>query len=82
MHEKPEPLIAVIELIKCVLKLKEYRILVGQEKINSYLEMEQYQELKRLKEIKDAHFTLVRSKKRLPKIKNFKFSQKLEALKK
>ena len=82
MHEKPEPLIAVIELIKCVLKLKEYRILVGQEKINSYLEMEHYQELKILKEIKDAHFTLVRSKKRLPKIKNFKFSQKLEALKK
>jgi hypothetical protein len=34
-----------------------------------------------MKEIKDAHFTLVRSKKKLPKIKNFKPSQKLDALK-
>ena len=34
-----------------------------------------------MKEIKEAHFTLVRSKKKLPKLKNFKPSQKLEALK-
>jgi hypothetical protein len=34
-----------------------------------------------MKEIKEAHFTLVRSKKKLPKIKTFKPSQKLEALK-
>ena len=34
-----------------------------------------------MKEIKDAHFTLVRSKKKLPKLKNFKPSQKLDALK-
>jgi len=34
-----------------------------------------------MKEIKDAHFTLVRSKKKLPKIKTFKPSQKLDALK-
>jgi hypothetical protein len=34
-----------------------------------------------MKEIKDAHFTLVRSKKKLPKIKSFRPSQKLDALK-
>jgi hypothetical protein len=34
--------------------------------------------MKRMKEIKEAHFTLVRSRKKLPKIKNFKFSQKLD----
>ena len=34
-----------------------------------------------MKEIKDAHFTLVRSKKKLPKIKTFRPSQKLDALK-
>jgi hypothetical protein len=42
MHERAEPLIAAIELAKCVLKLREYRLLVGQEKINTYVEMETY----------------------------------------
>ncbi len=78
MHERAEPLIVAIELAKSVLKFREYRLLVGQEKINTYIEMEAYQELKKMKEIKDAHFTLVRTKKKLPKIKQFKGSQKLE----
>jgi hypothetical protein len=82
MNERPEPLIAVIEFAKCILKLKEYALLVGQERLNAYIDSDQYQEMKRLKEIKEAHFTLVRSRKRLPKIKSFKFSEKLEALKK
>jgi hypothetical protein len=72
----------VIEFAKCILKLKEYALLVGQERLNAYIDSDQYQEMKRLKEIKEAHFTLVRSRKRLPKIKSFKFSEKLEALKK
>lgn len=42
MHERAEPLIAVIEGIKCLLKLREYKLLVGQEKINTYIEMETY----------------------------------------
>jgi hypothetical protein len=33
-----------------------------------------------MKEIRDAHFTLERSRKRLPKIKNFKHSKRLDAL--
>lgn len=82
MHEKPEPLIAVIEFAKCILRLREYALLVGSERVNAYIDADQYQEMKRLKEIRDQHFTLVRSKKRLPKIKTFKFSEKLEALKK
>ena len=69
LHERAEPLIAVIELGRAILRFREYRLLVGQERINTYIEMEAYQELKRMKEIKEAHFTLVRSKKRLPKIK-------------
>ena len=71
----------MIELIKSVLKFREYRILVGQERINTYIEMEAYHELKRMKEIKEAHFTLVRAKKVLPKIKQFKVSARLEQLK-
>jgi len=38
--------------------------------------------MKRLKEIKENHFLLVRSKKRLPKIKNFKLSEKMLELRK
>ncbi len=82
MNERPEPLIAVIEFAKCIMKLREYALLVGQERLNAYIDSDQYQEMKRLKEIKEAHFTLIRSRKRLPKIKSFKFSEKLEALKK
>lgn len=78
IHERCEPLIAVIEFAKCILRFREYRLLVGSERINTYIDMEAYHEHKRLKEIKDAHFTLVRTQKRLPKIKNFKLSHKLE----
>jgi hypothetical protein len=81
MNERTEPLIAVVEFVKMILKFREYRLLVGSERINAYIDMEAYQEMKRLKEIKDAHFTLVRSRKRLPKIKQFKLSQKLDILK-
>jgi hypothetical protein len=82
MHERVEPLLVVIEIGKVLLKLREYRLLVGHEKINTYIDMDAYQEMKRLKEIRDAHFTLVRSQKTLPKIKNFKPSAKLQQLKK
>ncbi len=69
LNERAEPLIATIELIKALLKFREYRLLVSNERLNTYLEMESYQELKRLKEIKEKHFLLVRSKKTLPKLK-------------
>jgi hypothetical protein len=77
MNEKSDPLIVVIEFIKFILRFKEYKSLIFKENINAYIELEAYKELKRLKEIKDNHFYLVRSKKKLPKIKNFKFSEKL-----
>ena len=81
LNEKAEPLIAVVELVKSILKFREYRLLVSSENLNTYIEMESYHELKRIKEIKDKHFQLVRSKKTLPKLKNFKPSSKLEQLK-
>lgn len=71
MHERAEPLLVVIEAAKVLLKLREYRLLVGKERLHAYIDVESYQELKRLKEIKDDHFKLVRSKKLMPKIKNF-----------
>ena len=64
------------------MRLKEYMQLLKSENVNSYIDIDAYQEMKKLKEIKENHFTLVRSKKRLPKIKNFKFSTKLQELRK
>lgn len=71
---------ALIEFFKAILRLKEYKGLIFKENINAYIDLEAYKELKRLKEIKENHFMLVRSKKRLPKIKNFKYSEKLHEL--
>jgi len=80
LNERDEPLIATIEFIKAILKFKEYKALILKENINAYIELDAYKEIKRLKEIKENHFYLVRSKKRLPKIKTFKFSDKLTDL--
>lgn len=77
MNERAEPLIALLEFIKCIFRFKEYNKLIHKENINAYIDLDSYKEMKRLQEIKDNHFYLVRSKKRLPKIKNFKFSEKL-----
>ena len=55
LHEKDEPLIAVIELVKASLKLREYFLLINKEKVHSYLELESYKELTLLKEIKVNH---------------------------
>lgn len=82
LNEKCEPLIVFVEAVKCILRLKEYKALIQREKINSYIDIDSYKEMKRLKEIKDNHFYLVRSKKKMPKIKNFKVSERLEEMKK
>ena len=81
LNERCEPLIAVIEAFKSLLRLREYKQLIDKENINAYIDIDAYKELKRIKEIKDSHFFLVRSKKQLPKIKQFKVSQKLTDLK-
>ena len=71
LHEKDEPLIAVVELAKAALKLREYHQLVHKEKIHSYLELESYRELTLLKEIKENHIQLMRSKRRVQKANGF-----------
>lgn len=70
MNEKAEPLIALIELIKCVFRFYEYKALINKENLHSYIDLEAYKEMKRLKEIKENHFALVRSKKKLPLLRN------------
>ena len=82
MHERADPLIVVLELVKCLLRFKEYKGLIHKEHTQTYIDIDAYKEMKRLKEIKENHFLLVRSKKRLPKIKNFKVSEKMLELRK
>lgn len=74
MNERAEPLIVLIELVKCMLRFKEYKALIHKENMNAYIELEAYKEMKRLKEIKENHFTLVRSKKKMPTLRNFQMS--------
>jgi len=42
LNERAEPLILLIEGVKSLLKFREYRLLVGQERINTYIDMEAY----------------------------------------
>lgn len=78
MNENVDPLLFLIETVKAGLKLKEYDSLIRKEKINVYIDLEAYKEIKKLKEIKENHFFLLRSKRRMPKLKQFKFSDKLK----
>ena len=71
MNENADPLLCLIEVVKAGLKLKEYDSLLRKEKINVYLDLEGYTEMKRLKEIKENHFYLLRSKRKYPKLKQF-----------
>ena len=46
IREKDEPVVAVIELVKAVLKIKEYHQLITKERsVNTYLEPDSYREL-------------------------------------
>lgn len=75
LHEKDEPLIAVVELIKAGLKLREYYQLVHREKLQSYIELESYRELTLFKGIKETHIQLMRTKRRIQKLEKFTVNQ-------
>ena len=72
LHEKDEPLIVFVEAVKAGLKLREYYQLIHKEKVSSYLELESYKELTLLKEIKEGHIELMRTKRRMQKMPQIK----------
>jgi hypothetical protein len=82
LHERADPLVVFLEAVKCLCKFKEYSELVHKENINTYLELEPFKEMMRLKEIRENNIYLIRSKKKFPKITNFKFSERMQELKK
>lgn len=63
LHEKDEPLIMLIEAAKSCFKLREYYQLIHQEGINIYLDIESYRELTLLKEIKEGHIQMMKTKR-------------------
>lgn len=81
LHERSEPIVAVFELVKMVCQLREYHGLLYNEKVHTYIDLEDYQELKKIKEYKESHFTLKRTKKDLPKLKEFQISEKFKEFK-
>ena len=42
LHERGEPLVFAFEVVKGLLKLREYRRLVKYERVNVFIDMEQY----------------------------------------
>ena len=74
LNENADPLVFAVEVAKSISKLKEYSDLRKKEKMNTYIDLEAYKEMKKLQDIRENHFQLMRSKKKLPKIKNFKYS--------
>lgn len=63
LNERCEPIVLIIEGLKSFLRLREYSQLLFKENINVYIDIEAYKDMKRLKEIKESHFTLIRSKR-------------------
>ena len=68
-------MIALVELVKAGLKLREYWQLVHREKLQTYLELESYRELTLFKGIKETHIHLMRTKRRIQKLEKFHFNQ-------
>ena len=73
IREKDEPIVAVLELIKAVLKLKEYHTLITQENaVSVYLEPDSYRDMCLQSEIKQNHNRFTRSRKYVPQLNQFK----------
>lgn len=77
LNEKVEPLIYFFEVIKAMLKLKEYKELITKEKMGCYISKERYEEHKKEEEKKKAMLMLPRSGKYLPKPEKFPVSNKM-----
>lgn len=82
LRERADPLVVILELVKCLFRFKEYKALINQENIQVYLDKESYKDFKLKKEYKESHFKLARTKKVLPKIKGFKVNERMLELRK
>lgn len=84
LHERGEPLVFAFEAVKSVLKLREYRRLVKYERVNVFIDMEQYKLLKQAQEYEEGMCKLIRTQKQVckPPSNNTIISSGLQHLKK
>ena len=67
INERGEPLVLAFEILKAILRLREYRALVKHERINTLIDMEHYTQLKLAQEHEDKMCSLIRSQKQVEK---------------
>ena len=67
INERDEPLVFAFEILKAILRLREYRALVRHERINTLIDMEHYTQLKLAQEHEDKMCSLIRSQKMVEK---------------
>ena len=61
LNERDEPLVLALEVLKAVFRLREYRQLIGQEKIKTHIEFPEYKSLKDAQALEDSLCKLARS---------------------
>lgn len=69
LQERAEPLVFVFEGVKAMLRLKEYRELVTNEKIKTYVDFDTYKNLKGAQEHEDSLCKMTRSSRVIKKPK-------------
>jgi hypothetical protein len=70
LNERDEPLVFVFEAVKALLRLKEYRDLVKNEKIKTYFDFEVYKNLKETQAFEESLCKMIRSSKTIQKPAN------------
>lgn len=63
MSERDEPVVLVFESLKALLRLKEYRELISEEKIKTYVDFDTYKNLKETEAYEQSLCKMVRSSK-------------------
>ncbi len=61
INERDEPLVFAFELVKFLLRMREYRSLVRHERINVLIDMEMYSQYKVAQEHEERLCNLIRS---------------------
>lgn len=80
LNEKCEPLVLLLESIKALLRFKEYNTLINKEGIKLYIESQEYNDHKKVGEVKQTHYKLSQTGKLLPKIKNFTLPDRIKQI--
>ena len=82
INERDEPIVLVVEIIKAILKMREYRALVNHEKINVLVDMDVYRNFKASEAYEQSLLKLIRSNKTISKPPLYTLSSGLAEIRK